>query len=78
VFFRISSFPLPGGVMVAQTTLTRFVMVRLHAGQPMKVQDSNGVEQDRVPSHFRFQKIGPFLMAWIAKLILPETCDKVS
>lgn len=27
---------LPGGVMVAQATLTRLVMVRTHAGQPVK------------------------------------------
>jgi hypothetical protein len=26
---------LPGGVMVAQATLTRLVMVRIHAGQPV-------------------------------------------
>ena len=26
--------PLPDGVMVAQATLTRLVMVRIHVGQP--------------------------------------------
>lgn len=34
LFFR-HSFSLPGGVMVAQATLTRLVMVRIHAGQPI-------------------------------------------
>ena len=28
------TFTLPGGVMVAQVTLTHLVMVRIHAGQP--------------------------------------------
>jgi hypothetical protein len=28
------TFSLPGGVMVAQVTLTHLVMVRIHAGQP--------------------------------------------
>src|SRR5437588_8749687 len=30
-----STFILPGGVMVAQVTLTHLVMVRIHAGQPL-------------------------------------------
>lgn len=32
---------LPGGVMVARQTLTLFVMVRIHAGQPFLLRDPN-------------------------------------
>ncbi len=34
--FRPSTHALPDGVMVAQATLTRLVMVRIHVGQPKK------------------------------------------
>jgi hypothetical protein len=37
---------LPGGVMVAQATLTRLVMVRIHAGQPSRLRYE--VEASRV------------------------------
>ena len=38
--FRI---PLPDGVMAAQATLTRLVMVRIHVGQPFDAPSEHGL-----------------------------------
>ena len=41
-------FLLPGGVMVAQATLTRLVVVRSHAGQPSQFGGTNYSAQTSV------------------------------
>jgi hypothetical protein len=41
LIFMALSFILSGGVMVAQGPLEAFVMVRIHAGQPVQLKIKN-------------------------------------
>ena len=42
---------LPDGVMVAQATLTRLVMVRIHAGQPFDAPSGGRLAHGRRPAY---------------------------